>query len=102
MPVLHRFNTISLWLADMLVVSYRSSAHTTVVEKVIDVVRELFKINNFTSAMALMTALNNASVMRLKHLWDGVKKEQRDHFRRIELFMSAKDNFKSYRYTRAP
>jgi hypothetical protein len=92
-----RFNTISLWLADMLVVSYGSSTHTSVVEKVIDVVKELFKINNFNSAMALMTALNNASIMRLKQLWDGVKREQRDYFRRFELFMSAKDNFKSYR-----
>jgi hypothetical protein len=47
--------------------------------------------------MAVMSALHNASVQRLRGLWSSVRKEHRDCFLHFELFMSPKDNYKNYR-----
>lgn len=92
-----RFNTISLWLAESVIDSYGRNAHTAVVEKIIEVLKELFKMNNFSSGMAVLSALNNSSVQRLRNLWTAVRKEHRDLVNHFELFMGMTDNFKNYR-----
>jgi hypothetical protein len=48
--------------------------------------------------MAVLSALNNSSVQRLRNLWATVRKEHRDAIHHFELFMSMSDNFKHYRY----
>lgn len=116
-----RFNVMSSWLADMIVETYGRAAHSAVLEKAVEVLKvnddvspipsppsggtdvhddgaqALFKLNNFNSAMALMSGINNAAVQRLKNLWTGARKEQKEMFHRFELFMGSRDNFKNYR-----
>lgn len=55
-------------------------------------------MNNFSSGMAVLSALNNSSVQRLRNLWTAVRKEHRDLVNHFELFMGMTDNFKNYRY----
>ncbi len=55
-------------------------------------------MNNFSSGMAVLSALNNSSVQRLRNLWTAVRKEHRDLVNHFELFMGMSDNFKNYRY----
>jgi hypothetical protein len=48
-----RFNTISLWLADLVVESYGRAAHTAVVEKIV----EVLKVSNFLLSRSLSLSL---------------------------------------------
>lgn len=52
--------------------------------------------------MAVLSALNNSSVQRLRNLWTAVRKEHRDLIHHFELFMGMTDNFKNYRYISHP
>lgn len=57
----------------------------------------LERLNNFSSLLALIAGLNNASVSRLKFTFGELTKKKIETLRRLESKMSSENSYKNYR-----
>jgi len=67
------------------------------VEKLIEVANLLLNMNNFQSLGTILTALSQASISRLRSVWDRVSKYHLSLFHQMEELLSPKSNFSAYR-----
>lgn len=65
-----RFNAVSNWIATIILKESDLKRRQALIAKFIDIARELSNLKNYTSLNQICSALNSASVSRLKKCWD--------------------------------
>eukprot|EP00300_Choanocystis_sp_HF-7_P039875 c6222_g1_i1.p1 GENE.c6222_g1_i1~~c6222_g1_i1.p1 ORF type:complete len:815 (+),score=182.58 c6222_g1_i1:28-2445(+) len=91
-----RFNFISVWTARQIMVE-RFRDRTRRMAKIMKLVQCLCKLNNLNCALAMIAALNEASVSRLKVTREEVANTTLQQFIAIEATLSPDKNYKAYR-----
>ena len=64
-----RFDRVSNWVVSCLLHSPDTNARAALLSNFIRLLEHLISINNFTSSMAILGALNSACIQRLKSTW---------------------------------
>jgi hypothetical protein len=95
--MVHRFNTWCSWIATEVLNRPSSLERANVIEFFIEVASECNKFHNFNSAYAIIGALNQPSVARLKFSWSRVAKKSMRNYNRVLAFWSTSHNMGNYR-----
>ena len=64
-----RFDRVSNWVVSCLLHSPDTNARAALLSNFIRLLEHLISINNFTSSIAILSALNSACIQRLKSTW---------------------------------
>eukprot|EP01080_Neovahlkampfia_damariscottae_P010131 gene10131-2550_t len=92
------FNQISAWVANMITLPESLRVRKSLYIKAVNITRNLFKINNLNSCLALNAALQNAGVHRLKFTKEGVDANAEKDIKNIEYILTdTRDNQKAYK-----
>ena len=70
MAVITQFNRISRWVAHTIVNCLKFDLRVNLLRKFIDLAQQLLRLNNFSGSLAILSALSNAAVTRLKKTWE--------------------------------
>jgi len=90
------FNSVSYWVATGVLCSSESPLKMT--QLFIRLAAKFYKMNNFDLLLAVLSGLNNVSVLRLKTLiWKKMPSKYRELFRNLEATMSATNGFLNYK-----
>lgn len=92
-----RFNEVSFWVASEIVVARDRKRQRSLVMKFIKIAKQCEMLNNFNSAMEILSGLNNAAVQRLEYIWKGLPDKHSQLFRELEIIMDPQSNFRTYR-----
>ena len=97
-------NLLGSWVVSEILKESVLKKRAALIEHFIAVADESYKLSNFHSAMVVMSALHDASIVRLKLTWDKVSKKSKETLETIESKMDDEDNFAQYRtaYVQAP
>ncbi len=95
--MVHRFNTWCSWIATEVLNRITSLERANTIEFFIEVASECNKFHNFNSAYAIIGALNQPSVARLKFSWSRVSKKSMRTYNRVLAFWSTSHNMGNYR-----
>lgn len=90
-------NRLSRWVAKMVVSSPNPKNRVVVLRRFIEVAEECWKMNNFSSAAAIIYGLDHRAVQRLKITWKGLPKKTLRTFEDFIELVSVKDNFEKLR-----
>ena len=92
------FNQISSWIANMICLPESLRVRKSLYQKAVNITRNLFKMNNLNSCLALNAALQNAGVHRLKFSKEGIDSNAEKELKNIEYVLTdTKDNQKAYK-----
>lgn len=92
-----RFNNLGYWVASELCAVSNLQKRIIVMERFIQIAKNLFKLQNYNDLIAVMSGLNTIPIYRLKKTWAGASKEMIAKFRDLEARMSPENNYKQYR-----
>lgn len=97
-------NLIGSWIVAEILKEANVKKRASLIEHYISVVEESFALNNFHSAMVVLSILRDSSVARLRLTWERVSRKSRELFEAFETKMDDEDNFAAYRtaYAQAP
>jgi hypothetical protein len=97
-------NILTSWVVSEILKEPVLKKRAALVEHFILVADESYKLNNFHSAMVVMSALHDSSIQRLKLTWEKVSKKASQILESIDSKMDDEDNFALYRsaYAQAP
>lgn len=93
MAVIGQFNRVSRWAVYCLVSCLHFDQRVNLLRRFLTLAQHLIRINNFNCGIAILSALSNAAVTRLKHTWDALGEEFKERVAILGKF-SATD--KSY------
>lgn len=68
-----------------------------VLERAIDIIVELFELNNYSAMTSIISALSSSSIFRLKKTWNGVSEEHKQKYQKFSKIMDSNKNFTTYR-----
>lgn len=97
LALIDRFNTVSAWVASTILWQPTLKKRVALVKKFLQIMKVLERLNNFSSLLALIAGLNNASVSRLKFTFGELTKKKIETLRRLESKMSSENSYKNYR-----
>jgi stress-induced morphogen len=92
-----RFNLVGQWVASLICCAGNVERAATLIENMIGLANELYLLNNFHSSLAVITALSNPSVLRLKDTWKLVSTACKDILKNLEALFDPVRNFMRYR-----
>lgn len=97
-------NLIGSWIVAEILKEVNVKKRATLIEHFIAVVDESLNLNNFHSAMVVISVLRDSSIARLRLTWDRVSRKSRELLESFEAKMDDEDNFAAYRtaYSQAP
>lgn len=95
--MIHRFNNCSLWAASNILWQENIKNRVKVYTKIIHVAQNLFNLNNFNTALSIISGLNNSSVHRLKHTQDEVLKKDKNILTLLMFNLNSSGSYKEYR-----
>lgn len=97
-------NLIGSWIVAEILKEVNVKKRATLIEHFIAVVDESLNLNNFHSAMVVISVLRDSSIARLRLTWDRVSRKSRELLESFETKMDDEDNFAAYRaaYSQAP
>ncbi|EFC44150.1 rasGEF domain-containing protein [Naegleria gruberi] len=70
-----RTNSISYWVRNRILMETNPENRKKVYKRFLDIMRELYLMNNFTSVMAISSGLNSAPISRLRAAKEGISKD---------------------------
>ncbi|KXS11043.1 ras GEF [Gonapodya prolifera JEL478] len=91
------FNHVSYWAATEIVTQPELKNRLKVVEKLIKIAKELRRLNNFNSLLAIVSGLNNSCVSRLKSTWEALSSKATETRAELERLVNPEGNFGVYR-----
>lgn len=68
-----------------------------ILERLIDIIVELFELSNFSAMTSIISALSSSSIFRLKKTWSGISEDHREKYYKFSKIMDSKKNFTTYR-----
>ncbi len=95
--VTNRFNELSFWLIEEILCYDYADERALVIEKFIDIAKELNKLNNFFDCMSIVTGLGQMIVIGLIKSWKCVSKESKEVLQKLKKIFNFQDNYKNMR-----
>jgi son of sevenless-like protein len=92
-----RFNAVSAWVTRCIVSEPLVKKRKTILTRMIKLAQHLRQIHNYHSLLAVVAALESASVTRLKKTWEAVDKSYLQQLQDLKALMSAEGSYKSFR-----
>lgn len=90
-------NLITNFITFELVKETDITRRVQVLERAIDIIVELFELNNFSAMTSIISALSSSSIFRLKKTWNGVSEEHKQKYQKFSKIMDSNKNFSTYR-----
>merc|ERR1712137_746506 len=90
-------NTLSKWVAGEIVKTVNSKKRVAVVRRFIEIAEEMWNLNNFNSAAAILFGIDHRAVQRLQLTWKSIPKRELRKFQEFLELISVKDNFEKLR-----
>lgn len=91
------FNLISNWTCSIILSSKTVKQRTKVWTKLVEISDNLYKLQNFDSLMAILSAFSNAFVYRLKWTKEGLSKDTMDTWNKLIEIVDSQSAFINYR-----
>jgi hypothetical protein len=95
--ITERFNILSNWVSVKICKTKTLKKRKNVMLKMINIAKSLFELNNFSSLMAFLSALQNAGVSRLNFTKEEIPRKTNDELQNIFQILK---NDKSYKELR--
>eukprot|EP01091_Cochliopodium_minus_P005185 TRINITY_DN15148_c0_g1_i1.p1 TRINITY_DN15148_c0_g1~~TRINITY_DN15148_c0_g1_i1.p1 ORF type:complete len:766 (+),score=235.17 TRINITY_DN15148_c0_g1_i1:56-2353(+) len=92
-----RWVKVSNWVSTEIIFQPKLTKRASVIKRFILIAKKLWDMNNFHTAIAIISALNSGPVTRLKLTWKGVSKKYIDIFEEIEKRSTPLRHYKFYR-----
>jgi hypothetical protein len=92
-----RFNTLSAWVSTTIVSAPLLRERVRVFERFIALMTTLLELQNFSALMAVISGLNNSSVLRLKFTKQKLAKRSAMLLAQYESLMNMEGAFQAYR-----
>ena len=92
-----RFNNFTSWVGTQIVLAGDYVEQSRAIRCFIRIASECLRLYNFNTCMQIMSALNCASVQRLKRAWESLPSKTSNLFRELDAFLSPVDNHAKYR-----
>ena len=92
-----RFNQVSFWVIEEILAYDYSSDRARVIEKLIDITKELINLNNYYDSVSMMSGLGQIIIKNLIKTWKHVSKESSHTFEKIKNILNFQDNYKNIR-----
>eukprot|EP01114_Cavostelium_apophysatum_P017770 TRINITY_DN5354_c0_g1_i3.p1 TRINITY_DN5354_c0_g1~~TRINITY_DN5354_c0_g1_i3.p1 ORF type:complete len:1684 (-),score=476.83 TRINITY_DN5354_c0_g1_i3:107-5158(-) len=93
------FNNLSGWASTAVLMEPKVADRAEQISNLIKIALHFRKLNNFHLLTAIISALNNCAVSRLKWTWKKVPKRSREILTDLENLMSMERSFNVYRTT---
>ncbi|EGD83061.1 hypothetical protein PTSG_12059 [Salpingoeca rosetta] len=91
------FNRLSYIVATEILRTEKKKHQVKAIEFFVQVGHHCYKMHNFNSVMAIVSAINFASVSRLKKAWSKVPGKILSLYEELEWVLEPRSNFKNYR-----
>ncbi|TNN07701.1 Ras-specific guanine nucleotide-releasing factor RalGPS2, partial [Schistosoma japonicum] len=91
------FNQIIFWVQKDILNEKNMSKRTEILSHFIRIAKKLVDINNFSSAMAVVSALNVQCIYRLSATWSNLCSRDRHTFRKLADLFSQEQNYLNLR-----
>ncbi|KAJ3442833.1 ras guanine nucleotide exchange factor i-related [Anaeramoeba flamelloides] len=96
---IHRFNSVSNWIATEILKHDRVRKRATIVNYFINIAHNLRNINNFNSLISIVSGFNSSAIHRLKFTFQECGTRIIELKNKFEIEMSADQSYKNYRQT---
>ena len=93
----NRFNKLSFWAIEEILMYDHSKTRGTIIEKFIDIINELILLNNFFDSMSLSSGLGQVILNNLKKTWNHVSKKSMELYKKNKQILNFQDNYKIIR-----
>jgi hypothetical protein len=97
LALIERFNYYSNWVVTEIVSEKKLRSRRALVAKFIKICEHLRELNNFHILYAIISAMSNSSVSRLKWTSEKLNKSAKASLQELEQLMSMEGSFKNYR-----
>jgi hypothetical protein len=97
LKMIHRFNHLSKFISYNILSEPNMKKRTKLISKVIDIAWNLFEMQNFSSAVSIISGLDNAAVYRLKFSKQKVKPSLLEKYEDLRRFINPQESYKAYR-----
>ena len=95
--VADRFNQLSFWLIEEILSYDHSKDRAKVIEKFIDIGKELINLNNFNDGMSVVSGLGMVIINNLLKTWKYVSKQKKSTLQNLQKILNFQDNYKNIR-----
>jgi len=95
--VTRRFNTVSWWIATMIVRINELKPRAAMMKRCIAIAEHCIALNNFNSAVEIISGLESSAVHRLKKTWELIPLETIVQLQNMKSIYSPHKAFKLYR-----
>jgi len=93
----NKFNEWGFWVLTEILKYEHLGPRSAALTLFIDVAKECLSLNNFNGCCAIIGALNNPAIDRLKATWEKVNKKTMSKFRKMMTLFDMTYNSKNYR-----
>ena len=97
LAITERFNKVSLWVATEIVTAKSLELQLAICKHFIKTAKLLLSWGNYQTCMQIHTAINCASVSRLKSLHEALPAKYKEILSKMDSFLSHEKNYKHYR-----
>jgi len=95
--MINRFNQVSLWVATEIVETEDLKLRAVILNRFIFIAQRCRELNNFNAVMEILSALQSASVHRLRQTWDLLPPKTWEIFQSFLTLLEPEGNFLNYR-----
>jgi len=95
--VTKRFNKMSFWVTTLIVKVASLKTRAAMLKRFIEIADNCLKLNNFASAVTVLSGLESSSVHRLKKTWELISPETTITLTKLKQVISPDKSYKHYR-----
>ena len=90
----NRFNKLSFWAMEEILMYDKSKYRIAVIEKFIDIINELISLNNFFDSMSISSALGQIIISKLSKTWKRISKKSKELYKYEKNILNFANSYK--------